>query len=132
MQKIISINIKTFAKAPILQVKVWINFSSPFNDLTNLKTLVTLKTLKTLIIWNDFKNAASIPSIFAITISAIEATTTKKSNTKTTGKSYGYYPTYHKPQPCLDPDLFKKEPAINTNNIKTVYAKTEKELQDML
>lgn len=50
--------------------------------------------------------------------SSSKKTTTKKSNTKTTGKSYGYYPTYHKPQPCLNPDLFKKEPAINTNNIK--------------
>ncbi len=78
--KINTINKTTFSNAEIDQDKVCINFSKPFKDLTNLKTLITLNILKTLIIWKDFKNAASIPSILAIIKSAIDATTTKKSN----------------------------------------------------
>ena len=41
---------------------------------------------------------------------------TKKQNSyKKKKKTYGYYPTYHKPIPKLNVNLFKKQPAVNPN-----------------
>ena len=40
---------------------------------------------------------------------------TKKTKKSKKTKDYGYYPTYNKPAPTLDADLFKKEPAIDPN-----------------